>query len=152
MVVAGQHPSRGVLETWRALLGYVRRATADLDAELRDQAAMGLEDYDVVYQLSQGPPEGMRMSALAGSLLVAASSCTRLIGHLVDVGWVERRPDPGDGRAVVVALTAPGRHALSRASVVHVQGIGRVFSSRLEVPQLDALNEALERLEAGPSP
>ena len=71
------------------------------------------------------------MSSLAASLIVAPSSCTRLVGHLVELGWVERRPDPDDGRAVVVAVTPVGRRQLARASLTHLRGIEEVFGSRL---------------------
>lgn len=120
------------LEAWRSLLTFVRAATTALDSELRRERGMGLDDYDVLYQLSQGPREGLRMSALATSLIVAPSSCTRLVGRLVELGWVERRPDPDDGRAVVVAATPVGRRQLARASLTHLRGIEEVFGSRLD--------------------
>ncbi len=120
------------LEAWRSLLTFVRAATTALDSELRRERGMGLDDYDVLYQLSQGPREGLRMSALATSLIVAPSSCTRLVGRLVELGWVERRPDPDDGRAVVVTVTTVGRRQLARASLTHLRGIEEVFGSRLD--------------------
>ena len=110
----------------------MRAVTTALDSELRRERGMGLDDYDVLYQLSQGPREGLRMSALATSLIVAPSSCTRLVGRLVELGWVERRPDPDDGRAVVVAATPVGRRQLARASLTHLRGIEEVFGSRLD--------------------
>ena len=39
---------------------------------------------------------------------------TQLVNRLAERGWVERRTDPGDGRAVLVALTDDGQEALDR--------------------------------------
>lgn len=39
---------------------------------------------------------------------------TRLVDRLQARGWVVRDPDPGDGRVVLVALTAEGREVADR--------------------------------------
>lgn len=144
--MTGRRPSADAVEAWRSLLGYVRRSLAELDRDLWAERGIGLDDYDVLFQLSRGSRSGMRMSALAGELVVAASSCTRHVGQLVDQGWVERRPDPDDGRAVVVALTATGRGVLAKASVGHLRGIDRIFAAPLGEEGLERCRAVLEAL------
>lgn len=51
-------------------------------------------------------------SDLAVCEAVSAPTMTRIIGCLGDAGFIERQPFPGDGRQVLVALTAAGREAL----------------------------------------
>jgi DNA-binding MarR family transcriptional regulator len=46
---------------------------------------------------------------VARRLMVTAPVVTRLASTLVDAGLVERRPDPGDKRAVLLSLTPTGR-------------------------------------------
>ncbi|WP_216870335.1 MarR family transcriptional regulator [Modestobacter excelsi] len=41
-------------------------------------------------------------------------SMTALVSRLVDAGPVQRRTDPGDGRAVLLSLTAAGAELLDR--------------------------------------
>jgi DNA-binding MarR family transcriptional regulator len=54
-----------------------------------------------------------RVSELAGVQGVAQPSMTVLVGSLEQAGLVARRPDPSDGRAVLVSLTAQGQEFLA---------------------------------------
>lgn len=53
-----------------------------------------------------------RISELAHRQRIAQPSMTGLAQRLEGEGWVERRPDPADGRATLVRITAAGREAL----------------------------------------
>jgi DNA-binding MarR family transcriptional regulator len=50
----------------------------------------------------------MRLSELSDRLHIAARSTTEVVDGLQDRGLVERRPDPEDRRATLVALTDEG--------------------------------------------
>lgn len=53
--------------------------------------------------------DGVRLSDLAGALHIAPRSATEVADGLQERGLVERTPDPGDRRAVVLRPTAEGR-------------------------------------------
>jgi DNA-binding MarR family transcriptional regulator len=53
----------------------------------------------------------LRPGALAEQLRIAARSATELVDDLQERGLVERRPDPADRRATLVALTDAGTSA-----------------------------------------
>ncbi|TQF66298.1 MarR family transcriptional regulator [Rhodococcus spelaei] len=53
-----------------------------------------------------------RQNELANNLCVSQSSLSRQIADLVDAGYVERHPDPGDGRASLVQLSESGAQLL----------------------------------------
>ena len=53
--------------------------------------------------------EGVRLSDLAESLHIAPRSVTEVADGLQARGLVERTPDPGDRRAVILRPTAEGR-------------------------------------------
>jgi DNA-binding MarR family transcriptional regulator len=55
------------------------------------------------------------LGALAAAEGVAGPTMTRIVDGLVELELAERRPDPSDGRAVLVAATAAGE-ALMRAA------------------------------------
>lgn len=57
--------------------------------------------------------EAVPMSALVAELGVEKSTLTRQIDAVARLGLVERRPDPLDARARLVALTEPGRAQLT---------------------------------------
>ncbi|GAA3068515.1 MarR family transcriptional regulator [Streptomyces roseofulvus] len=50
----------------------------------------------------------MRMSRLAELMAVDMSVCSRHVAHTVTHGWVERLPDPADGRSRILRLTDEG--------------------------------------------
>lgn len=52
---------------------------------------------------------GIRQGALAEALYLEGPSLIRVLGQLIELGLVERREDPADGRAKIVTLTASGK-------------------------------------------
>src|SRR6478735_3643944 len=50
-------------------------------------------------------PEGTRLSVLAERALIAKQTATALVDRLERAGYVERVPDPSDGRARLVRMT-----------------------------------------------
>jgi MarR family transcriptional regulator for hemolysin len=57
--------------------------------------------------------EGLNQSALAERLEIQPITLTRLIDRMEAAGWVERRPDPTDRRAVRLFLTAQAQPVLA---------------------------------------
>ncbi|MFF5502610.1 MarR family winged helix-turn-helix transcriptional regulator [Streptomyces roseolus] len=50
----------------------------------------------------------MRTSRLAELMAVDMSVCSRHVAHTVERGWVERLPDPDDGRSRILRLSPEG--------------------------------------------
>jgi len=99
---------------------------------------------------------GMRFGALGRRLGIAPSTLTRNVERIEARGWIERRPDPADGRAFRIDLTATGR---SRARQIEDQNqrFARLLLTELgpergkgAVDGLFHLLEAIDRL-AGPA-
>lgn len=63
--------------------------------------------HHVVFQHLR--PEGARVTELAVRARVTKQSMQYLVDHLESGGYLERVPDPADGRAKIVRLTARGR-------------------------------------------
>jgi DNA-binding MarR family transcriptional regulator len=102
-------PSVELLELANALgvrIGrLVRILISDVEGPSRTQQSV------LVTLAEQGPK---RITELAAAERVAQPSMTVLVSRLERRGWVERRPDPDDGRAVVAAITETGDEALGR--------------------------------------
>ena len=138
-------PDEGTLRAWSALLVAHRRLTTAMDRELRDRVGMDLDEYDVLYQLRRaGRP--LKMGELAERVLITRPTVTRLVGRLVDQGWVERTHDTTDRRTVWVSLSDAGAARLEVAAAVHGDGIARMVGAPLRGHDADALAEALESL------
>jgi DNA-binding MarR family transcriptional regulator len=56
--------------------------------------------------------DGSRLTDLAESSGLSLSAMAELVDGLQALGYLERRPDPADGRAKLVCLTAAGRTAI----------------------------------------
>jgi DNA-binding MarR family transcriptional regulator len=141
-------PRPETLEVWTALLVAHRRLTGQLDAELRAGAAMTLDEYDVLYQARlAGRP--LRMSELAGRVLISRPSTSRVADRLVSRGWLTRWHDEDDRRVVLVSLTTEGKRAQSRAGRLHLDGIARLVETPLAGFDLSTLAAALEALADG---
>jgi DNA-binding MarR family transcriptional regulator len=141
-------PDAPALEAWEAWLRAHRVLLATLDRELRDGARLSVDDYDVLVQLARAPEQRRKMSQLADALLLARSSCTRIVGRLEDRGWVERRTDADDGRIVWATLTTAGRRVQRRAAVVHLAGVQQHFGRHLTERDAASITGLARRIEA----
>ena len=148
-MVARKRPDQQTLAAWAAWLRAHRLITSELDRDLRDKTGVTLDDYDVLVQLAMADGSRLMMSQLADALLLARSSCTRIVARLVVNGWVERVADDADGRVVWAVLTASGRRVQRRAAVVHLDGIQQEFGRHLRGRDAAVLQAVAERISAG---
>ncbi len=138
---------RRIVDTWERLVRYHRRTTAAMDQRLRSTFGHSLDDYDVLHQISvhAGP---IRMGELAGNLLLANSSCNRIVGRLVDEGLVERHHGESDGRIVMVNLTSAGNRLRRRMAAVHTRDIETHLGAPLTKTEASDIDAILQRLLA----
>ena len=90
----------------------------------------------------------LRLTALAEREAVSQPAMTGLVSRLQTAGLVLRRPDPSDGRAVLVELTAAGLaliDARRTARGVALDGLLGLLDDR-ERARLDAAMPVLQRL------
>lgn len=133
------------VDTWERLVRFHRLATTAMDEHLRTRCGHPLDDYDVLHQISDhGAP--IRMGDLAERLLVANSSCHRIVGRLVEAGFVHRIRGERDRREVLIDLTPDGRRLHRRMAAVHTRDIDRLFGSRLSASEGRQLDAAVRRL------
>jgi len=63
------------------------------------------------------------LGALAATERVAGPTMTRIVDGLAGSGLAERRPDPADGRAVLIAATAAGEALMRAAAARRISAI-----------------------------
>lgn len=87
-------------------------------ARRRAFAAHGIEawEFDVLAALRRaGEPYQLSPGQLLRETLVTSGTMTNRVDRLVDRDFVERLPDPGDRRGVLVRLLADGKAAVDGA-------------------------------------
>jgi DNA-binding MarR family transcriptional regulator len=133
-------------QAWLALASTLIRLPAALDAQLRRDAGISHFEYQVLALLSQAPGRTLRMSELAvqaeGSLPRLSQVAARLESH----GWLERTPDPADGRYTLAVLTAQGLAKVSQAAPGHVAEVRRLVFDPLTKAQSRQLRDIGRRI------
>jgi DNA-binding MarR family transcriptional regulator len=94
------------------LLTVTQRRVARGVAKVLAEDGATLDGYRLLRSLAG--PSGRSMGELVAALHLPAPTLTRLVDGAVDAALAYRRPDPHDGRKVVVHLSEPGRTRLCR--------------------------------------
>jgi DNA-binding MarR family transcriptional regulator len=89
--------------------------------------------------------DAMRVSDVASRLGLDASTVSRQIKHLEDKRLVERTPDPADGRASLVQISAAGQASMQAAFRRRYEGVKAVLAPWTEDDR-GTLQELLTRL------
>jgi len=106
-------------------------------------------EFDVLATLRRsGAPFALTPTALYDALMMSSGGMTARIDRLQKAGWVERRPNPADGRGTLVALTEAGRGLIDEAVVAHIDNQQAVLAVLSEAEQA-RLSELLGKLLAG---
>ncbi len=102
----------------------------------------------------QGPT---RQSVLAVDFGLSPHSITDIVDGLERLGMAERRPDPTDRRAKLVAITDAGEAGLDVANTTRERLLKQIFGALSEADRatllrlLDSLDEAAKQLIAAPA-
>jgi DNA-binding MarR family transcriptional regulator len=89
--------------------------------------------------------DGTRLTDLAASSNMSLSSMAELVDDLERLGYLERRPDPADGRAKLVSLTDTGWHAIRQGRDV-IESIEADWGRRLGEERFETLCQSLQTL------
>lgn len=92
-------------------------------------------------------PEGSRLTDLAERARMTKQSVGEVTTDLVQRGYAERLPDPNDGRAKIIRLTARGRIAQATGRRL-IDEIEREWAQRFGEERVAALRDALEAVAA----
>jgi DNA-binding MarR family transcriptional regulator len=104
---------------------------------------LGFSSLSMVHTLSRRGP--MRLTALTATEQLTQPAITNLVSRLERDGLVERRPDPSDGRAVLVALTAAGAELVRARHADRVTRLGQLIAD-MDDEQRDAIARSMPAL------
>jgi DNA-binding MarR family transcriptional regulator len=134
-----------------ALLGLLLRLAyqhwaEDMDAALR---SAGFDDIRPPHAnvFPFVPAEGIQVSELARLARVRKQTMAQAVEGLERLGYVERRPDPGDRRAKLVYLTERGQ-AIPRIAAATGPRVEARWAELIGDEDLETLRSLLQRLLA----
>jgi DNA-binding MarR family transcriptional regulator len=121
-----------------------------LSRRLRAMAREALAEWDVTPSQARalgvlrrhGP---LRLGDLAEHLHIVPRSATEVVDALEERALVDRRPDPADRRATLVALTARGDEVAAGIRAARTSGAGSLFA-QLPAPDRAELARLLAAL------
>ncbi len=143
-------PLAGMTKSEFAAWGGFLRAHAAvvraLDAEMQAAHRLPLTEFEVLLRLSNHPGHRMRLSDLAGSVLLSLSGMSRMVGRLEQAGLVAREPCQEDRRAANAVLTEAGLALVREARATHLAGVHTHFLRHFSEEELEALAGLWRRL------
>ena len=104
---------------------------------------VSVSEAHALMELARDDP--LTQSELAARLALEKSTVSRLVGELERRGWVERRRDPSDGRALRLRLTDAGRRAAAELADARRAKFGRLLA-RIPDDERESVRRALDVL------
>lgn len=136
------------LDAWVAIGALVEGLPAALDAELQRIAGVSHFEFVAMLMLADAPDGHLRMTELAEFANASASRLSHSAARLAARGWLERRPDPADGRATLASLTPAGVDLVARVAPAYAGVIRRLVFAPLGADLADSTAEAARRIMA----
>ena len=136
--------SKQSLRVWLKLLKANATIESALRRKLREHHDTTLPRFDVMSALARHP-KGLKMSEVSGLLRVSNGNVTTIVDRLVEEGFVQRQPTPGDRRAIIISLTEEGANAFSIQAASHEAWVAE-FLAGLGEENLNAFGAILEDL------
>lgn len=90
-------------------------------------------------------PGGSRLSEMAARAEMSKQLMQYLVNPLVEAGYLERRPDPADGRSKLLVLTSKGKGAV-RIAEEAIAATEREWATRHDPEEVAAVRSVLERV------
>jgi DNA-binding MarR family transcriptional regulator len=147
------HDEQACARAWAALTAAHALVTEQMSAALTRTCGLSINEFQILLRVDRAPGPGVRLGELCSAVRLTQPSLRRAVARLERHGWLRRAGAPGDGRGVMITLTAAGREVLAQGSAVHTQTISELLLDRLTPDEQDVLARALTRVaEGGPGP
>jgi DNA-binding MarR family transcriptional regulator len=133
-------------DTWLGVATIALQLPGLLEAQLQKDAELGLFDYMVLSWLSMFPQRRLRMGELARLARGSMSRLSNVVKRLEERGFVQRAPDPDNGRYTIAMLTDTGWAKVVDAAPGHIRAVRRYVLDPLTTEQVRALQEVSGRI------
>lgn len=133
-------------DAWIPLVTVLLLLPSALDAQLQRDSGLTLYEYIVLSALSEVGSDGLRVCDLAAVTSANPSRLSQVVTRMEHRDWVERTPDPDDGRATRVMLRPEGRRQVVEAAPGHVAAVREHVFEHLTPAQVNHLQKIALRI------
>lgn len=136
---------------WTDYVQILSRVNKQLDAELRANAGIKLEDYRIITFLAEkvgedGIPHTARMGEISQFLTCSPSKLTYQIDKLIQRGWIERNDIIYDRRGKGVRLTNLGHDISLKADEARKEQLDKLLFRHLSDDDIKNFSEILNKI------
>lgn len=133
---------------WQDLLTVVIGLPSLLDRQLEQDAGMSNFEYSVLARLSMAADMTVRLSDLAAQCDSSQPRLSKVMVRFERSGWVQRHPDPANGRYTLATLTGAGLQKVIDSAPGHAERVRELVFDPLTAGQQRALGGALAKVAA----
>lgn len=112
-----------------------------------DRFGVSLSGMSVMTALARSAPRELTLSELNRDILVTSGGITFVAARLEGLGFLTKRSNPADGRAVLVQLTENGRLAADEL-ITEIARADSIALGAFDSEDLSAINSLLRALES----
>ncbi|MBL7259056.1 MarR family winged helix-turn-helix transcriptional regulator [Paractinoplanes lichenicola] len=117
-----------------------------VDARLKQAHGVSLAAFETLWTLDRSGQETLRIGDLARELRITVGGASKLAERVRTAGLIERRPDPDDRRASLIALTTGGRAVLREASRTYDRAVAERLDGVLSDDEQRQVHALVSRL------
>ena len=137
-------------EAWTVLVALMLVLPGRLESPLQSSAGLTLFEYLTLSHISEAPKRRLRMSELAFLTNGSLSRLSNVVKRFEQRGWVERSPDPEDGRFTIASLTKSGYRVVAAAAPEHLKSVRELVLDPLSDSDQRALIRIVDKLKVRP--
>lgn len=137
---------------WLSLSRIIVKLPSALDGQLERDADLNYFEYLVMAMLSEQDDRTLRMSQLAALSNASLSRLSHVAKRLEARGFLQREPDPHDGRYTRAVLSESGHAKVVASAPGHVTAVRELVFDALTSTQLGRLREATDAILARVDP
>jgi DNA-binding MarR family transcriptional regulator len=155
---AGEPGDYACAQAWAALTAAHAQIAGQLAGALVRHCGLSINDFEILLRLDRASADPasteehgdtLRLGELQSAVPLTQPALSRAVARMAGLGWLARSAVPGDGRGVLIAITAAGREVLRQAIPVHARTIRSALLDRLSETEQAALADVLRRVVAG---
>jgi DNA-binding MarR family transcriptional regulator len=143
--------SRGIVQTRVGNLLKIQQLTKKLEHlasidPLGDSVGVSGAAYSILMKVAEASTdEGMRVFEVASKLHVSGAFVTREANRLIKDGFLEKRPDPDDGRSVRLVLTKQAWQQVEKVAI-NVRSINGHLFDHLSREEFETLSQVMAKI------